>query len=428
MPLRSRVKSLFGGRKWPVVVLICFTVAGALVFLAQDPRTLDIESALPIEDPGFPEYVAALVNAPMTQGQYTALQNGDAIYPAMLDAIRGARNRIDFETYNYNAGTAADTFTQAFVDAARRGVVVRLVLDYFGASSPPSGLRDRLTQAGVHLVWFNPVGIWTVEATNYRTHRKLLIVDGAVAFTGGAGVADHWLGNADARDHWRDTQFRITGPAVRALEACFYENWVEAGGHEAPVLDLTQQPDPDHARSLVIWSNPTGGVSNVKLLYLYSIAAARRTIDIQSPYFVLDSSVRLALDRARARGVRIRILTDGEVTDAKSVKHASRNEYAPLLDGGDQIFEFIPTMMHVKLTVIDGQWSIFGSANFDNRSFELNDEITLAVASAALAAGLTADFDRDLTRSRAWTAADWHRRPWHWKLREKMWGLLGEVF
>ena len=170
--------------------------------------------------------------------------------------------------------------------------------------------------------------MWTVEATNNRTHRKLLVVDGVVGFTGGVGVADHWLGNARNEKEWRDTHFEVTGPVVQALEACFYENWVEAGGNDSPPIGPapSSAPSPGEDISIVVWSNPTIGVSNVKLLYLYSIDAARQTIDIQSPYFVLDSSVRLALTRARARGVRIRVLTDGEHTDTKSVKHASRND------------------------------------------------------------------------------------------------------
>jgi cardiolipin synthase len=415
-------------RRWPVVVVAILAGVGILLFIAQDPRTLKVESGVAADDPAFAEYVAALVNAPLTHGRYAVLQNGDAIYPAMLDAIRQARRRVVFETYNYNAGEAADLFTTALIEAAERGVRVHVILDSVGASAPPEDLRDRLQKGGVQLVWFNPISMWTIEATNYRTHRKLLIADGAVAFTGGVGVADHWLGHAEDKDHWRDTQFRITGPAARVLEACFFENWIEAGGAGPPTLDVDAPPAPEHAKSIVIWSNPTGGVSNVKLLYLYSIAAARRTIDIQTPYFVLDSSVRRALDGARARGVHIRVKTDGEITDTKSVKHASRNEYGPLLDAGDRIFEYEPTMMHVKLMVVDNAWSVFGSANFDNRSFELNDEITLAVADREFASGLTAAFTTDLAQSHEWRPAEWRARPWHWKAREKFWGLFGEVF
>jgi cardiolipin synthase len=426
----SRWRPHLHGHKWPIVVLVVIVLIAIGLLLAQDPRTLHVRSTRMIGDPLFPEYVASLVNGPIDYGdRFTVLRNGDEIYPAMLTAIARARTRVEFETYNYADGEAARAFNRALIDAARRGVTVRVVLDNFGAGSPTSRLRDELTDGGVRLVWFNPVSMWTVEATNYRTHRKLLIVDGEVAFTGGAGVADHWLGHAQDEDHWRDTQFEVRGPAVRALEACFFDNWIEASGTEAaelrPAVPATR--DEDHA-AFVIWSNPTSGVSNIKLLYLYSIAGARRTIDIQSPYFVLDSSVRLALTEARQRGVRIRVLTDGEITDTRSVKHSSRNEYMALLDAGDRIYEYVPTMMHAKIMVMDGRWSIFGSANFDNRSLELNDEVAVAVDDPELAARLLGDFEADLRQSKEWRAAEWRRRPWHWKVRERFWGLFSEVF
>jgi cardiolipin synthase len=417
------------GRKWPLVLLICVTVVAVLLYLAQDPRTLRIESPLASHDPAFPDYVATLVNGPITHGDaYEVLQNGDEIYPAMLAAIRGAKRRIALETYNFNEGEIGTVFAEALADAARRGVAVRLVLDAFGASAPPPELGDSLTEAGGRVVWFNPLRPWTIESTNSRTHRKLLIVDGQVAFTGGAGVADHWLGHAQDKDHWRDTHFRITGGAVRWFEACFYENWLEAGGEDAPELDLVDPPPAGAARSIVIWSNPTGGVSNVKLLNLYSIAAARRSLEIQSPYFIPDASARAALIAARSRGVRVRILTDGEITDAMPVKHASRDSYQQLLDAGIEIYEYVPTMMHAKAMVVDDVWSVFGSGNFDNRSLELNDEITVAVADAVLARRVREAFDADTARSHQWRAEDWRRRPWHWKARERFWGIFGEVF
>jgi cardiolipin synthase len=417
------------GRKWPVVVIICLTVVGILLFIAQDPRTLHVRSTYAATDAIFPEYLATLINAPITHGdKYAVLQNGDEFYPAMLAAIRGAKKRIVLETYNYNKGEAGEMFTNALADAARRGVTVRLVLDAFGASSPPANLTDRIEGAGGKVIWFNQIGPWTVESTNTRTHRKLLVVDSEVAFTGGAGVADHWLGHAQDEKHWRDTQFQVTGPAVRMLEACFYENWLEAGGEGSPEINPDDPKPAGASRSLVIWSNPVGGVSNVKQLYLYSIAAARRSIDIQSPYFIPDASALAALYDARARGVKVRILSDGDVTDAKSVKHASRNTYQRLLDHGIEIFEYAPTMMHAKIMIVDGMWTVMGSGNFDNRSLELNDEITVAVSDADLGHRLTEAFQTDMSHSTQRRVDEWPRRPWHWKIREKFWGIFGEVF
>ena len=417
------------GRKWPVVVIICATVFAALLFIAQDPRTLHVRSLAAVTDTAFPDYIAALINVPVTHGDaFDVLRNGDEFYPSMLTAVKQARKRILFETYNYNKGEAGELFTNALAEAAKRGVDVRMVLDAFGASTPPPNLDARIESVGGKVLWFNQVRLRSIESQNTRTHRKLLVVDGEVAFTGGAGVADHWLGHAQDAEHWRDTQFKITGPAVRLLEACFYENWLEAGGEGAPELQHRVGDGPGGSRTLVVWSNPVGGVSNVKQLYLYSIASARHTIDIQSPYFVPDASALAALNEARARGVRIRILSDGEVTDAKSVKHATRATYQRLLNAGIEVYEYLPTMMHAKIMLVDGVWSVVGSGNFDNRSLELNDEITVAIFDPDLGRRVETHFEADLAKSKHWLSEDWKKRPWHWKVREFLWGILGEMF
>jgi cardiolipin synthase len=428
----SKAKSrrwLIGDRKWPIVVVICVAVVAMLLFLAQDPRTLYVRSAVAASDPGFPDYIATLIDAPVTSGDtYEVLQNGDQFYASMLAAIRRAKRTIALETYNFNKGDIGETFVVALIEAATRGVDVRLVLDAFGASAPPDDLDDRIEKAGGRVHWFNQVGPWTVESTNTRTHRKLLVVDSEVAYTGGAGIADMWVGDARNKDEWRDTQFRITGPAVALLEACFFENWLEAGGEGEPVLHPQPATASRETRSVVIWSNPVGGVSNVKQLYLYSIAAARQSIDIQSPYFVPDASGRAALTEARNRGVKVRILSDGDETDAKSVKHASRRTYQRLLNEGIEVYEYQPTMMHAKVMVVDRTWTVMGSGNFDNRSLELNDEITVAVFDRGLSRTLSDAFENDLRRSKQWTRDDWPKRPWHWKVREVFWGIFGEVF
>lgn len=417
------------GRKWPTVVLLCLGFVGFSLFIAQDAATLTARTSRLVGDPEFPDYLAELVGARVSSGDtYVVLQNGDELIPAMLGAIKQARTSILFESFVYTEGEVEKQFTSALAEAAERGVRVRVVLDGLGASPLPEGMEERFKKAGVKTAWFNPVGLFTLENYNYRTHRKVLVVDGEVAFTGGAGVADQWLGHAQDEDHWRDTQFRITGPSVRSLEAAFYENWLEAGGEGAPEITLDQPSRPTGARSIIIRSNATEGASNVKLLYLYLMVSAQRSIDIQSPYFILDTSVRSALTEARKRGVKIRILTDGEITDAKSVKHASRNGYSSVLEAGDRILEFQPTMMHVKLMIVDDEWSVFGSANFDNRSFELNDEISAAVADKELAATLSKAFERDMTQSKELRIDEWRRRPLHQRVREKFWGLFGEAF
>ncbi len=415
-------------RGWRFWVLVGIVITGLLLMLAQDQETLRVQSPIAAEDGRFSEYVASLINAPVQPGdRYTVLRNGVEVIPAMLDAVRQATSRISFESFVYEDGAVGDQFTTALADAARRGVTVRLVLDSMGASLSNTS-QQTLRDSGANIVWFNPIRPWTIEEANYRTHRKVLVVDGTVGFTGGIGLADHWIGNADHVDHWRDTHFKVTGPAVRALEASFYENWLESGGRSVPALDPERPSQGTGARSIVVWSNPTGGASNVKLLYLLSIAGARSRIDIQSPYFILDESTRWTLDEARKRGVQIRILTDGDVTDAKPVKAAGRHEYQSLLDAGYELYEFQPTMMHVKAMVVDGVWSLIGSANFDNRSFELNDELTVAVHDPELAATLTRDFENDMSRSKRLDAATWPDRGLWQKTQEWFWSFFGEVF
>ena len=416
-------------RKAFIAAGVSLVIVGFLLYLAQDPATLHVESPVAAADPRFPDYVASLVGAPVLNGDsYIRLHNGDEAYPAMLAAIDNAKSRVNFETYVFNDGETADRFIDSLARAAERGVSVRMVLDPVG-SSLNSESTDRLKAAGAKVAWFNPLGFFSIEELNYRTHRKTLVVDGDVAFTGGMGVADHWLGHAQDKEHWRDSHFRITGPTVRALEGSFYENWIETGGVSAPALDAPMAPRPTGARSVVVSSNPMTGVSNIKLQYLLSIAAARKTIDIQSPYITLDPSTQWSLDRARERGVRIRLLAEGDITDAMPVKHASRYDYQRLLDAGYEIFEYQPTMMHTKAMVVDGIFSIIGSANFGNRSFELNDELAIGVYDAELASQLTRDFETDLKSSKRLDVATWpNQRSFDAKINEWFWDFFGEMF
>ena len=414
-------------RGWRLALLIGIAITALVLLLAQDQETLQVENPVAATDSRFADYVASLVGAPVEPGgEYVVLRNGDEVFPPMLDAIRSAQRRISFESFIYEDGVAGDPFTMELAAAAGRGVTVRIVLDAVGGELSDES-AGKLQQAGVEIRWFNPIRPWSLEETNYRTHRKVLVVDGDVAFTGGIGLADHWLGHAQDPDHWRDTQFKVTGPAVRALEASFYENWLESGGRSVPALD-PDRPAQGTARSVVAWSNPTGGASNVKLLYLLSIAAARQRIDIESPYFILDESSRWALHQARQRGVRIRVVTDGEITDAMPVKYSSREGYQQLLDWGVEIYEYQPTMMHVKAMMVDGAWSVIGSANFDNRSFELNDELTIGVADPGLATALTNDFEADIAKSKRLDPATWGDRSVLAKSRERFWAMFGELF
>ncbi len=413
-----------------IIVLAAAAVAAAGLMLVQDQETIRLRTAIGAEEPHIADYLAVLVGSDLTRGNhYDVLANGDQIFPAMLQAIDAAKRRISFETYIYDAGEIANQFTDALERAARRGVRVRLLTDAVGASTMDATHARRLRDAGCELRRFNVTKWYSILEVNYRTHRKILVVDGDVGFTGGVGVADHWMGDAQDHDHWRDTQVRLRGPVVRLLEGAFYENFAESGDPVSPELDLVVPPVLDaEGSSLLVTSSYSGGSNVLKRLYLLTIACSRRTLEITSPYFVTDESTMSAIEDAVRRGVRIRILVEGDITDAMPVKYASRQMYERLLGLGVEIYEYQPTMMHAKVVVVDRTLSMFGSANFDNRSLELNDEINVAVVSRELAARFLRDFEADLRRSRRLELAAWQHRSLLEKSREHFWSYFGEVF
>jgi cardiolipin synthase A/B len=427
--LQRRKPPLVHHHKLILSVLIVAAIVAALLAVAQDQQTLKIDSAYAAGDPNFAAYAAALLGVQATGGnRYEVLDNGDQIFPAMLAAIDGATRRVAFETYIFEKGSVGERFVAAFEAAAKRGVQINLVIDALGATMPDSW-KNRLKAAGAKIGSFGEPSWYTLEELNYRTHRKILVVDGAIGFTGGVGVADHWLGHAQDKDHWRDTMVRIEGPIARLMEGAFNENFIESLGPVAPVVDPPALVPPSaEDAAMVLRSSPTGGGSDLKRLYLLSIAAARRTLDICSPYFIIDESTDYALTQAAARGVRIRVLVEGDLTDAKPVKYASRAYYEHLLESGIELYEYQPTMMHVKVIVADGVWSMFGSANFDNRSLELNDEMNVAVRDPALGARLEQDFAQDLTHAKKLELGAWRRRSVLEKTREHFWSYFGEVF
>ena len=421
--------SVLPGRRALTVLFAVIVVVSAALLLAQDQETIQLKSDIAAEDPRDPEYLAALVNAPLSRGnRYDVLTNGDAIFPPMLAAIDAATRRISFETYVYESGEIADKFTAALERAARRGVRVTAVVDAVGAASMDDEHVERLQQAGARVLTFNPTRWYTPESLNFRTHRKILVVDGEIGFTGGAGVADHWRGNAQNKEQWRDTQVQVRGPIVRLLEAAFYENAIESHAPIVPELDPAPPALDDSGTSILVRSSSSGGSTDLERLYLQAIASARRTIDLTTPYFVTDESTEWALADARQRGVRVRVLVESDVTDALPVKYASRDAYDRLMQLGIELFEYQPTMMHAKTMVVDGVLSIFGSANFDNRSLELNDELNVAVWDRALAARFTADLESDLRVSRRLELERWRQRPFMQKTREHFWSYFGEVF
>ena len=410
-------------------LLIGVIVLAVGLLIAQDQETLRIRSSLSVEDPRFPPYLANLLGHRLTSNDsYVVHTDGEQAFPAMLAAIEHAKKRIALETYIYGAGDVGSQFTDALEAAARRGARVRIVLDSLGSKKMSDEDEQRLEAAGAEINWVNPIVGFQIEEANYRTHRKALVVDGEVAFIGGMGIADQWLHDEKDFPKWRDTMVEMHGPVVTDVEAAFNQNWIVVAGVVEPEVEPNVAPATGTAKSIVVWSAPQTGANELKLLYLLAIAAARRSIDIESPYLITDESSKWSIQEARRRGVRVRLLVEGDMTDAKAVKYAGRGDYETLLEQGVEIAEYQPTMLHTKAMVVDGLLSILGSANFDNRSLELNDELNVAVFDRALAARLLQDFDRDLTQSKKLDLEGWRRRSPVERGRDWLWSYFGEVF
>jgi len=371
--------------------------------------------------------MGVLLGPPLLDGnKVDVLLNGDQIFPAMLDAIRKARRTITFETYIYWAGSIGDEFAQALSERARAGVKVHLLLDWVGSAKMDDKLIASMQQAGVEVERYHKPEWWHPARLNNRTHRKLLVIDGEIGFTGGVGIADKWRGNAQDEDHWRDTHFRAEGPVVAQMQAVFDDNWVKATGR---VLDgdgyFPTLPPKGNQPAQMFSSSPTGGSESMHLMYLMVITAARHSIVLSSSYFVPDDLAIQALVDARKRGVRVRILTPGTKTDSETVRSASRAEWGRLLAAGVEIFEYQPTMFHCKVLVADDLLVSVGSTNFDNRSFALNDEANLNVLDADFAKQQVKVFEEDLKHSHRMTLAAWAQRPWTQKLAEQTASLIG---
>ena len=427
----DRLARLHYAHKLVLSILIVFGIIAAILTFSQDEQTLKIDSAYGAADPRFAGYITTLLGVETTSGNaYTLLANGDEFFPSMLDAIRQAKRRIAFETYIYEKGAVAKQFTAALVAAAGRGVQVNLVVDAFGSTRMSEDDIEELRRAGARVGRFGKARWYALDNLTYRTHRKILVVDGKVAFTGGAGVGDHWLGNAEDPDHWRDSMVRVTGPLARLMEAAFNENFVDTAGPVTPIVEPMESPPAPgpHDAAFVLRSSANNRSNDLKHFYLLAIAAARHTLDICSPYFIVDESSEWAFREAAGRGVKIRILVEGDHTDALPVKYASREYYQRLMDLGIEFYEYQPTMMHTKAMIVDRAFSMLGSANFDNRSLEMNDEMNVGVSDPAFAARVEEDFIRDLRLSRRLDPAAWPHRPALEKAREYFWSFFGEVF
>jgi cardiolipin synthase len=354
-------------------------------------------------DPGsdqFVEWTSIFLNSQIFRGgEVKLLQNGDAFYPAILEDIRQARDSVNFEVYIFEPDEIGRQFMEAFKDRARAGVEVRLLLDGFGAWKMTKRYREELQEAGVIVSRFRPPALRNLVRFYRRTHRRAIVVDGRVGYTGGAAVSHKWKGNVGNQHEWRDSMTRVTGPMVGGIQSAFATNWVYctgevlAGARFFPSLNQGEGPC-----GLSVVSSPSDALQPIRLLYWVSMINANHRLWICNSYFIPDKRLRdAAIERARA-GVDVRILVPGNQTDAVPVQAAGRSYYEELLAAGVRIFEFEPAMMHAKTMVIDSAWSIVGSANLDERSMELNEENVLGIAdrdfARSIEEGVLADYDR----------------------------------
>jgi cardiolipin synthase len=360
--------------------------------------------------------IVGLTHGQIAEGtRVRVLQNG-ALFPDLLAAMREARETIHFETYVWWKGEICREVATVLSQKARQGVEVRLLVDASGASRMENDLAEMMRDAGVHVRRFHPFRLANLGRVNNRDHRKIVIIDGRIGYVGGHGIADEWTGNAQDKHHWRDTFLRLEGPVVSQLQAAFSENWIEETGEIiAGERYFPRLAPAGNSRTHVAYSSPTGGIASVQLLYYLAITAARTELLIQNPYFLPDRDGIEALAEAVARGVDVRVMMPSDdATDTPLVQHASHHHFGTLLKRGVRIYEYQPTLLHQKVMIVDGLWSTVGSTNFDDRSFELNDEISIGIIDPEIAAQLKAAFDEDMRHSAERTYQEWSNRSlWH---------------
>lgn len=425
------MKNPFAGRALFAGAIALGTLAATLLvinFKGGEKRIeRRIERLYSTEDPQFEREASVLLGPPVVSGnRVEVLLNGDRIFPPMLAAISGARKTINFESYIYWAGAIGQTFADALAERARAGVKVHVLLDAVGAAKMDARWMDEMAQAGVQIRKYHPVSWYNLGRLNNRTHRKLLVVDGLVGFTGGVGIAPEWTGDAQDPDHWRDTHFRIEGPVVGQLQSVFLDNWVKVSGEVLHGADYFPDiPPAGSQRAQMFSSSPSGGSESMALMYQLAISSASRTIDLSAAYFVPDELTIRALIAALRRGVKIRIIVPGPHIDSETSRSASRALWGEPLAAGASISEYQPTMYHCKVLIVDGLLTSVGSTNFDNRSFRLNDEASLNVFDTAFAAEQTRIFENDLRSARAMTLAEWTNRPVREKAGDWLASLIG---
>jgi cardiolipin synthase len=391
------------------VFLLWFT----LVVLFTPGINYHLSRRTSIHDPGFLYTLQSTCQAALHHGNSVQiLTNGPHFYPAMLEAIRGATSAINMECYIFQPGKIADQFIDALSDRARHGVNVTIVVDAIGSMSLWGGPIRRLRKAGCRIESYQRIRWYSLHRLNNRTHRELLIVDGRVAFVGGAGIADWWAYRGHGKTPWRDTMVRIEGPIVAAVQGVAAENWLECCGEILTGPDYYPDLQPTgNTTGFIVKSSPSDRATASRVTFQMLMEGADHHVRISTPYFLPDRALRRALVGIAGRGVTMTIIVPGRNTYQKWVRLASRRMWGQLLEAGIQIYEYRGSMMHAKILVVDGVWSVIGTTNMDNRSFEHNDEDNLALLDRDVARRLLEDYQRDIIDSEEITLEKWQRRP-----------------
>lgn len=408
--------------------LIAATVSYVVFHLSAKwhPAIYPLESIADIESVSFHATMAGVTGMPLIPGNRVAIyNNGDEFYPAMLEAIESATLSITMEQYIFWDGEVGRRFAEAFAQKARQGVSVKLLLDAVGSSTLGPEIFRILEAGGCQLAWFRPIHWYTLHPAHERNHRKSVIVDGRIAFTGGAGFGDQWLGSAGNPKEWRDIQIGIEGPAAVAQQTGFVQNWMASTGEiVAGPRYFPSTPDAGSVAVQTILSSPITGAGAVGTMYLVALQSAKRSLNIANSYFIPDSRVIEMLAEACRRGVIVKVLVAGKHNDTWLARQNSVRRYGDLLRAGVEIYEFQPTMLHQKIMIVDGLWATVGTANFDNRSFALNEETNVCVHDPGLVDDLSAAFLADLVRSKQIHLRGWKRRGLWQKIKEQCAALV----
>jgi cardiolipin synthase len=368
--------------------------------------------ALTLGEPSFFPTLEAHAGAPIVGGNAVeVLLNGEQIFPSLMDAVRSARRTITYAQYYYEDGPVARDLAEALAERCRAGLGVNVLLDAFGSLNMPREYADLMSVSGCHVAWFRPLGQYVFRRYLNRNHRRIVVVDGRVGFTGGAGVSRKWMGNGRTDGHWRDTDVRVEGPVVEYLQAAFAENWLEATGIVLGGEAYFPRPIEPRGQlyAQVARSSPAGGGAAMYTTFLLALSAARQSVLVTNPYFVLDDTMREAVLRTVRRGVRVAVLVPAAI-DHNVVRQASRAQFGELLRAGVEIYEYTPALLHAKTMVIDGVWATVGSTNLDNLSFAYNDELNLIVYDRGVAQQLVHVFNEDVGVSQRVTYEKWKRR------------------